>query len=260
MIQALASDAAFFKRVGVVRKIQPEKHYEKMKKSDRALVALAMMFCTALVLSNVVAAKVVVMPLPGTGGAALRFPGAVFCYAITFLATDVIGEIWGRREAALVVRFGFCAQVAASLLLMFVQALPAADPAVQDAYARLLGQNAVFAAASLAAYALSQSWDVFAFHGIRDRVLARHPGAYGRRWIWNNLSTMSSQFIDTAVFIGLAFGVGLGWLSDADGRARLLSLALGQYAVKIALAAVDTIPFYALTRRGRPPGTARASA
>ena len=228
-----------------------------MKKTERALVALAMTFCTALVLSNVVAAKVVALPLPG--GATLRFPGAVFCYAITFLATDVIGELWGRREASLVVKLGFCAQVAASLLLLFVQALPSADPAVQSAYVKLLGQNAVFAGASLAAYALSQNWDVFAFHGIRNRVLSRHPGAYGRRWLWNNLSTMSSQLVDTVVFIGLSFGLGLGWLSDPAGRARLVSLACGQYAVKLLLAALDTAPFLLLTRSGgRAPDAQKA--
>lgn len=219
-----------------------------MKKTQGGLVGLAMVFCSALVLSNVVAAKVVLLHLPA-GCGVLAFPGAVFCYAITFLVTDVVGEIWGRREASAIVRYGFAAQILASALLLFTQALPAADPAVQGAYEKLLGQNWAFALASLVAYALSQSWDLFAFHAIRDRVLARRPGAYGRRWIWNNASTMTSQAVDTAVFVGLAFGVGLGWLFRPGMRKELLALALGQYAVKLALAALDTLPFYALTRR-----------
>ena len=208
-----------------------------MKKSPENLLALGMLFAVALVLSNVVAAKVVATGIPFPGGT-LAFPGAVFCYAITFLVTDVVGEIWGRREARAVVRWGFAAQVLAAALLLFTQALPAASPAVQDAYRTLLGQNWAFAGASLAAYALSQSWDVFVFHRIR-----------GRRWIWNNVSTMSSQLLDTVVFVGLAFGCGLGWLFDPAMRPALLSLMLGQYLVKLALAALDTIPFYLLTRR-----------
>ena len=221
-----------------------------MKRTPENLLALGMLFAVALILSNVVAAKVVATPIPFPGGT-LAFPGAVFCYAITFLATDVVGEVWGRREARAVVRWGFAAQVLAAALLLFTGALPAADAAVQDAYGRLLGMNWVFAGASLAAYALSQSWDVFVFHRIRDRVLARHPDGRRRRWIWNNVSTMSSQLLDTVAFVGLAFGCGLGWLFDPAMRPALFSLMLGQYLVKVVLAALDTPVFYLLTREGR---------
>ena len=219
-----------------------------MKKSPNALLACGMLFAVALILSNIVAAKVVATNIPFPGGS-LVFPGAVFCYAITFLVTDIVGEIWGRNEARTIVRWGFAAQVLAALLLLFTQALPAADEAVQDAYRTLLGQNAVFVASSLVAYVVSQSWDVFAFHRIRNAVLARHPGAFGLRWIWNNASTMTSQLFDTVVFVGLAFGCGLGWLFDTAMRPVLLSLMLGQYLVKILLAALDTPFFYLFTRR-----------
>ena len=219
-----------------------------MKKTPENLLALGMLFAVALVLSNVVAAKVVATAIPFPGGT-LVFPGAVFCYAITFLATDVVGEVWGRREARAVVRWGFAAQVLAAALLLFTEALPAADPDVQSAYGRLLGLNWIFACASLAAYALSQSWDVFVFHRIRDRILARRPDGRRRRWIWNNASTMSSQLLDTVVFVGLAFGCGLGWLFDPAMRPALFSLMLGQYLVKFVLAALDTPVFYLLTRK-----------
>lgn len=217
-----------------------------------------MVFAVALVLSNVVAAKVVTTGIPFPGGT-LVFPGAVFCYAITFLATDVAGELWGRRTARTIVRWGFAAQLLAAALLLLTQALPAADAAVQDAYRRLLGQNAVFAAASLTAYAASQTWDVFVFHRLRDAVLARHPGEYSRRWIWNNASTMSAQLLDTILFVGLAFGCGLGWLFDPARRSALLSLMLGQYLVKLCLAALDTPVFYLLTARAHRDETAEAS-
>ena len=217
-----------------------------MKKSPERLLACGMLFAVALVLSNVVAAKVVAVPFAGRQ---LVFPGAVFCYAITFLVTDVVGEVWGRHEARSIVLWGFAAQVLAAALLLFTQMLPAVDPAMQDACRRLLGQNAVFAGASLAAYAVSQSWDVLVFHGIRDAVLAKHPGAFGRRWIWNNVSTMSSQLLDTTVFVGLSFGCGMGWLFDPAQRPALFSLMLGQYLVKLCLAALDTPFFYLFTRR-----------
>ncbi len=222
-----------------------------MRKTQEGLLALGMLFAVALILSNVVAAKVVATPIPFRGGT-LAFPGAVFCYAITFLVTDVVGEIWGRREARAVVRWGFAAQLLAAALLLFTQALPAASPEVQGAYRTLLGQNWAFAGASLVAYAISQSWDVFVFHRIRDRILARRPDGRSRRWIWNNASTMTSQLLDTVVFVGLAFGCGLGWLFDPAKRPALLSLMLGQYLVKLVLAALDTPVFCLLTRRPVP--------
>ena len=219
-----------------------------MKKTSENLAACGMAFAVALVLSNVVAAKVVATSLPFPGGT-LRFPGAVFCYAITFLATDVVGEVWGKREARAIVRWGFAAQLLAALLLLFTQALPAADGEVQSAYRTLLGPNLAFAASSLAAYAASQSWDVFVFHRLRDRILARHPDGHRMRWIWNNASTMTSQLLDTVLFVGLAFGVGLGWLFDPARRPGLFALMFGQYVVKLVLAALDTPLFYLFTRR-----------
>ena len=219
-----------------------------MDRKEEAKLALGMVFAVALVLSNVVAAKVVSLALP-FGLGRIAFPGAVFCYAITFLATDIAGERWGRATAAAFVRWGFAAQVLAALLLLFTGALPAIDPDVQSAYGRLLGVNWMFAASSLAAYAVSQSADVAVFHRLRGAVLARVPGAHGRRWIWNNLSTMTAQLLDTVVFVGLAFGAGLGWLSTAAGRRDLAALMLGQYAVKVVLAALDTPVFYLFTQR-----------
>lgn len=217
-------------------------------KNEEAKIALGMTFAVALVLSNVVAAKVVAVSAADSS-AKFAFPGAVFCYAVTFLATDVAGERWGRATAAAFVRWGFAVQVLAAVLLAFTGALPAADPAVQEAYDRILGTNWMFAAASLVAYAASQSLDVFVFHRVRDAVLSRRPGAFSRRWIWNNVSTMSAQLVDTVVFVGLAFGAGLGWLSDPAKRPALFSLMLGQYLVKVALAALDTPVFYLLTSR-----------
>ena len=111
---------------------------------------------------------------------------------------------------------GFACQILATCLIIVGEFLPAADPAMQNAYDMLLGQNAVFVVASMTAYLLSQSWDVFIFHKIRNRFHASKGEAASRhRWIWNNASTMTSQLFDTVIFIGIAFGFGFGWFFDA---------------------------------------------
>ena len=219
-----------------------------MKKTNSNLIGINMVFVVALVISNVVTAK-----LFATGinlfGTALTLPGAALCYAITFLATDVIGEIWGKKEANRTVRWGFVGQVLATLLIILTQYLPAADPEAQTAYERLLGQNWIFVIGSMVAYFASQSWDVFFFHKIRDKFIAKHGSTDGGRWIWNNASTMTSQIIDTVLFIGISFGIGFGWFFDKAMWPSLFAMMLGQYALKFILAALDTPFFYLLTRR-----------
>ena len=219
-----------------------------MKKTNSNLIGINMVFVVALVISNVVTAK-----LFATGinlfGSPLTLPGAALCYAITFLATDVIGEIWGKKEANRTVRWGFVGQVVATLLIVMTQYLPAADPEAQAAYERLLGQNWIFVIGSMVAYFASQSWDVFFFHKIRDKFIAKHGSTDGGRWIWNNASTMTSQIIDTVLFIGISFGIGFGWFFDRAMWPSLFAMMLGQYALKFILAALDTPFFYLLTRR-----------
>lgn len=215
-----------------------------MKKTNSNLIGLNMIFAVSLVISNVVTAK-----LFATGmtlfGVPVTLPGAALCYAITFLMTDVIGELWGKAEANRTVRWGFVAQVMASVLILLTQHLPAASAEVQEAYNALLGQNWIFVIGSMVAYFCSQSWDVFFFHRIREKLNADQR----KRWIWNNASTMTSQIIDTVMFIGISFGIGFGWLWIPEMRTQLLAMMVGQYALKFILAALDTPLFYLMTRR-----------
>lgn len=219
-----------------------------MKKTTNNLILLCMLFVVSLVISNVVTAK-----LWATGvtlfGTPVALPGAAVCYAITFLITDVIGEVWGKKEANTAVIFGFIGQVLATILIVFTQYLPAADPNAQEAYNTLLGQNWVFVIGSLSAYLASQTWDVFVFHKIRSKFVSGPNASTKHRWIWNNASTMTSQIIDTIVFILISFGFGFGWLFKSEMIPTLLLMMLGQYIFKIILAALDTPIFYLLTRK-----------
>lgn len=206
-----------------------------------------MIFGVSLVIANVVTGKLIDIPINLFGGH-IQLPGAAVCYAITFLMTDVIGEIWGKKKANTCVRWGFICQILATLLIIFTQYLPAVDSDMQLAYNALLGQNWIFVVGSLIGYGVSQSWDVYIFHKIRDQIIITE-GDRAKRWIWNNVSTMTSQIIDTVLFIGIAFGFGFGWLFQAEMRPVLLSMCIGQYLLKFILAALDTPVFYLLTRK-----------
>lgn len=218
-----------------------------MKKTQGNLNLLCMIFAVSLVISNVVTAKTIETGIKLIGGMTISIPGAALCYAITFLMTDVIGEIWGKKEANKAVLFGFICQTLATLLIIFTQILPATNQDMQNAYNMLLGQNIIFVIGSLVAYFMSQSWDVWVFHKIRDKYIEKHGTTDGGRWIWNNVSTMTSQIIDTIVFIGISFGIGFGWLWN--NPIGLLNMFVGQYLVKFILATLDTPIFYLLTRK-----------
>lgn len=205
-----------------------------MKKTYSNLLILNTVFVTALLIANVAASKVVSFW-------GLTVPAAIVAYPLTFLVTDIIGEIWGKDEANRTVKIGVLCQLISLALISIAVALPVASFADnQEAFESVLGQSARVVVASLVAYLCSQSWDVWVFHKIRDAYIRKHGSTKGGKWIWNNASTMTSQIIDTAIFITIGF-----WGVVPNLPAMIIS----QYVVKWFYALLDTPFFYLLTRR-----------
>lgn len=88
--------------------------------------------------------------------------------------------------------------------------------------------------ASLGAFSVSQFLDVFLFHKLKESCNGK------KKWLRNNLSTMTSQLVDTLIFITIAF---YGVVDN------LPAMVLGQYVIKLLLALGDTPFFYFFTRR-----------
>jgi uncharacterized integral membrane protein (TIGR00697 family) len=197
-----------------------------MQKTDKNLLILNGIFITSLLIANVVSAKIVTF-----GG--LVIPAAIVAYPLTFLMTDVIGEIWGKEQANQSVKLGFICQLISLILIGLAIILPVAPFADNQAeFKGIMAQSFRVVAASLVAYYCSQSWDVWVFHKIREK-------GTGNKWLRNNLSTMTSQIIDTAIFITIAF----------IGSVPNIWVMIGsQYLIKCIYALLDTIPFYYLTR------------
>ncbi len=166
-----------------------------MENKNFALILLISAFTGSLVISQVLASKIVLL-----GG--LVVPAGVLAYSITFVATDVISEIWGKDVAKRVVWGGFISVLISLLLIKGALLLPAAPfwPHEQ-AFNTILSSTPRIILASFIAYLVSQAHDVWAFHFWKDRFQGRHL------WLRNNLSTIVSQVIDTVLFIGIAFTV-----------------------------------------------------
>ena len=224
-----------------------------MKKTHNNLLLLYMVFAIGLITANAIGAKIFTTGLYLFGTPITLTCGAI-AYPITFLCTDIIGEIWGKKEATQAVKYGIVCQIFATLIIVIARYLPATDAAQQEAYVVLLGQNYMFVFASLVSYVCSQTCDVYIFHGIRDAYIRKHGSVKGGKWIWNNVGTMTSQLVDSILYAGIAFGVGFGWLFDQSMHIMLFNMILGQWLIKVILAAIDTPFFYFFTRRSSAAG------
>lgn len=199
---------------------------EKFKLRQLAFFGSLLVVC--IVITNVIGTKI--MTLFG-----FNFTAGVITYALVFLGTDIIGEIWGKRTAYYFVTLGFFANI---LLIIFVQLAIISPPAVfwvdnQAAYSQTLGSVWTIVAASMVAYLVSQFHDVWAFDFWRKRTKGRHL------WFRNTMSTITSQFIDTVIFIGLAFGFSLT-------ASQVFTMIVGQIIIKWSLAVIDTPIIYLL--------------
>ncbi len=166
----------------------------------------------------------------------LLLPAAIILYPITFLITDVVGEIEGKKSARNLVMAGFYMSLFMVIALVVARVLPPApfwDH--QDAWNAILGSTPRIVMASMIAYMASQIHDVWAFHWWRKKTEGRHL------WIRNLASTVFSQGIDSALFITIAFGGIFSWPAIAV-------MVVSQYLVKVGIAILDTPLCYLLVR------------
>lgn len=166
-------------------------------------------------------------------------PAAAIVYVVTYLITDVIGEVYGKDAARKTVQAGFVTQVIALIFIFIAIHLPAASVfESQSEFETILGGSFRVILASLISYIASQNLDVSLFH----RLKAKHGEK--KLWLRNNLSTMTSQLIDTTLFITIAF-----WGTVPTNV--LLGMIVTQYIFKFCIALIDTPFAYLLVRMAK---------
>lgn len=157
-------------------------------------------------------------------------------YASVFLGTDILSEMYGKEDARRGVILGFVALVLSTLYLQVALLfIPDASDFAQPHLEALFGFLPRVALASVTAYLVSQMYDVWAFHAIREKTGSRHL------WLRNNGSTLVSQFLDSLVFCSIAF-IGV------YPMAVFWEILISTYVIKALVAVLDT-PFMYLARR-----------
>ncbi|MEC7693404.1 MAG: queuosine precursor transporter, partial [Bacteroidota bacterium] len=154
------------------------------KEKDAAMVGfvvLAGLFIASLVSCNLIFRKFFTWDL---GGLTFEQSVGLLPYPLTFLVTDLISEIYGKRKANLVVLSGLAASLMVLLIVSLAGAVEATgwSPVSGDEFDHVFGQTALAVGASMAAYLLAQFIDVRIFHFWKHLTHGKHL------WLRNNLS------------------------------------------------------------------------
>ena len=186
-----------------------------------------------IVLGNLQGGKVSQLELFGYSFTASM--GAIL-YSGIYFATDVLNEKFGKEEANRAVMLGFVANIAVMItLLISIQFKPSniAGSAleVHNAITTLAGYSPIFVIGSLFAYLVSQTFDVWFFHKIKSYT------GESKLWLRNNLSTITSQLIDTMIYQ-------FTWVLAGMDLSTAFMIAVTKYIFKVVIAGIDTIFIY----------------
>lgn len=193
---------------------------------------LQVAIATAIILANLQGPKLTII-------FGMQTSLGVIFYSSIFFATDVLSENYGKAEANKAVRMGFAVSLIVLIMLsLALLYLPSSNPetaaysaSIHEAFATIVNFTPRFIFGSLLAYYVSQSFDVWAFHKIKQMT--------GERWLWlrNNASTMCSQVIDTAIYSLVA------WWGIVDLKTAI-ALGAAKYVFKLGIAMIDTVFIY----------------
>jgi queuosine precursor transporter len=228
------------------------------RRQERVFLILAGIFLGSLVMLNILGTSrfINLSELLGVNQLSMQFVIAVgvLPYPITFLCTDFISELYGRRRANFVVWIGFVLNLWVLFILWIggelnppaqltvIELMPVIEGEVPKEYAFYYIRYLAFGAtaASMIAYLTAQFIDVHIFHWLKEKTQGK------KLWLRNNVSTLTSQFVDSVAVILITY-----WFTPAlpiDGAQavfpQLMMFILSGYSFKVVVALLDTIPFY----------------
>ncbi|OUW34547.1 MAG: hypothetical protein CBD39_03575 [Flavobacteriaceae bacterium TMED179] len=213
-----------------------------MKPQQRQLAAkiyiyLSALFITSLVVSNLIFQKFFYWyPFKGEifGSRLFELSVGILPYPLTFLITDLISEIYGKKAANRVVTAGIFASFFSIGILLVADYVPALESSpVDDAtFTKVFSLSPLAVLASMIAYLFAQFFDIKIYHYWKKLTQGK------MLWLRNNFSTFTSQFLDTfsVVLLLSVFGI-LPW-------DLFTGLVISGFVFKVIVAAFDTPLLY----------------
>ena len=214
-------------------------------KSEKLYIILSSIFIASLVSCNLIFQKFfqvdIWIPLYGT----YTFQQSVglLPYPITFIVTDIISEIYGKKKANDVVTSGLIASLFMLLIVIVSDNIPSAPFGVgSEIFNTVFGLSAAAVFASMLAYLFAQYIDVRVYHFWKKLTNGKHL------WLRNNASTMFSQFIDTFIVLSLLFYFNVISAPESLTQKQFfIQLLMNGFLFKVFFAAFDTPIIYGLT-------------
>ena len=169
-----------------------------MKKIKISFVqcVLTIIFVTAMLISNVITAKQVLLPF------GITMTGAVFIFPITYILSDVFSEVYGYKWSRATCYFAFSMNLFMVVVFALVIKTPAPDYWTnQEAFATVLGSTPRVMGASLLAYVVGDFVNDRIFRKMKEYHADELKG-FGFRAI---VSSFFGELCDSLVFLPLAF-------------------------------------------------------
>ena len=183
-------------------------------------------FVGSLIAANLIGLKIADFGIFQASVGILLFP-------ILFLVTDIIEEVHGKKKAQEFVLIGFITLIIILIVTVIAVALPFAERSlVKEEYTLIFSTTIRIFIASITAFIVAQFHDVWAFNFWKQKTKGKHL------WIRNNLSTIVSQFLDTTLFMFIAFYN----ISPKFNVEYVFTLIIPYWLVKVLFAIFDT-PF-----------------
>ena len=200
------------------------------------LITLTTLYSALVVASVIAATKIIRFEIPWLSDwlfpDGIFVPAGVIVYAASFLITDLISEVYGKKEAMTAVFLGFTSMMIFSLYsLLMVKWEAAPYWTGQEAFVSVVNLSFRITMAGWISFIVSQNWDVRVFHWLKKD--GTECGKPQHLWIRNNVSTITRQFIDSTVFISIAV-IGL--------YDSVVNMIIAQWLIKCLIALIDT-PF-----------------
>ncbi len=199
-------------------------------RAELAYLLLSGLFLGSLVVTNLIANKFLTVDL---GFKVFVLSAGALPYPLTFLVTDLLSEVYGRRRANQVVWAGLLVSMFVLFALWMGAQFPAIaqSPVDDDTYLRVFKNAWRVIAASMTAYLAAQLVDVRLFHFWKNLTGGKHL------WLRNNGSTILSQLLDSVLVVLVLF-----W--GVMSMDRMLSVMLDLWLFKALVALLDTPFFY----------------
>ncbi len=193
---------------------------------QQKLTILTSIFVSSMITANLIGSKITTI-------LGINMSVSIFVLPLTFLITDAISEVYGKKKAQELVYGSMVSVILIMIVVALAVYLPPADRFTNnESYVSVFSSSIRIMLASLIAFVLSQGHDIWAFDFWKKKTHGKFL------WLRNNLSTFVSQFLDTTLFMFLAFYQ----MTPKFDVAFVFSLIIPWWLIKVAFAFIDT-PF-----------------